>query len=453
MEEIPTHNMQRRERLCKEEKDTNKNTTNGKHSIGTELTKFWDDKPYTGTVISNTDTYYKIKYDDNDKEEMNHIEVTKYIRMHRGDGRMTREIGTRKRLQEKLGDWNISANASERLWPFYYSNRKDTLYRSYRKDWHKQGEFTYNCHTRNDNNKYDYTTSENIKELPEDAVPIEAMDTEEGWRMSGQLILMKTTKTGTRKETFQEYIRSQEEYISQYYTQIEFLSTPIEIYKLFKSTRKVLIATDGGAIPMKGSIGFVFADEDGNILLTFFGQPAGDNPLSFRSEICAFLAAIRLVTLLNQYYDEILSCTEPARSKIQIYTNSLSMIKKLKAYDKYPTAPLTTVLDSEWDVLSALHRALKWFKTYPKITWVKSHQDEKVYDEQEMPLDAYLNSEADKQATTGLKRLQEKPIVPMDPNTIVQFHIEGRTITRDFKRTVREMIQLTPLRKVLLQSI
>ena len=31
------------------------------------------------------------------------------------------------------------------------------------------------------------------------------------------------------------------------------------------------------------------------------------------------------------------------------------MIKKLKAYDEYPTAPLTTVLDSEWDVLSALH--------------------------------------------------------------------------------------------------
>jgi hypothetical protein len=110
--------------ICKEEKDTNKNTTNRKHPVGTRLTKYWDDKPYTGTVISNTDTYYKIKYDDNNEEEMNHTEVTKHIRIHRGDGRMTREIGTIKRLQEKLGDWNIPANASERLWPFYYSNRK-----------------------------------------------------------------------------------------------------------------------------------------------------------------------------------------------------------------------------------------------------------------------------------------------------------------------------------------
>jgi hypothetical protein len=125
----------------------------------------------------------------------------------------------------------------------------------------------------------------------------------------------------------------------------------------------VLIATDGRAIPMKGSIGFVIADEDGNILLTCFGQPAGNNPLSFRSEICAFLAAIRLVTLLNQYYDDIVQCNTSTRSKIQVYTDSLSMITKLEAYGEYPTAPLTTVLDPEWDVLSALHRALKRFKT------------------------------------------------------------------------------------------
>jgi hypothetical protein len=64
-----------------------------------------------------------------------------------------------------------------------------------------------------------------------------------------------------------------------------------------------------------------------------------------------------------------------------------------------------------------------------------------------MPLDAYLNSEADEQATTGLKRLQEKLIIPMDPNTSIQFHIRGRTITREFKRMVREIIQLPALRK------
>jgi hypothetical protein len=57
-----------------------------------------------------------------------------------------------------------------------------------------------------------------------------------------------------------------------------------------------------------------------------------------------------------------------------------------------------------------------------------------------------VNSEADELATTGLKRLQEKPLVPMDPNAVVQFYIPGRTITRDFKTTLRETIQLIPLR-------
>jgi hypothetical protein len=99
------------------------------------------------------------------------------------------------------------------------------------------------------------------------------------------------------------------------------------------------------------------------------------------------------------------------------------MIKKLEAYNKFPSAPLKTVLDSEWDVVSAFHRALKWFKTNPKIIWIKSHQDEKVYNTNKMPLDAYLNSQVDTLATTGLKRLQENPIIPMDPDTKIQFHI------------------------------
>ena len=68
-----------------------------------------------------------------------------------------------------------------------------------------------------------------------------------------------------------------------------------------------------------------------------------------------------------------------------------------------------------------------------------------VFDKEAMPLNAYLNSEADELATKGLKRLQEKPKVPMDPETAIQFHINNRTITRDLKQTTREIIHLIPL--------
>jgi hypothetical protein len=76
---------------------------------------------------------------------------------------------------------------------------------------------------------------------------VDAMDTNNGWRMSGQLLIInkEKTKTRTRNDTFQKYIRHQEEHISQYYTQLEFLTVPIKIYELLKTTKKVLIATDG----------------------------------------------------------------------------------------------------------------------------------------------------------------------------------------------------------------
>jgi hypothetical protein len=440
--------------ICKNENErgTTNNTKDNKgnkekHKIGTRITKYWSGVPYIGEIIRNIGKYYKIKYEDGDEEELNYTEVEKYKNKNRGEGRMTREVGQRMRLRIKLGDWNIKANESERLWPFYFSRTTQKLYRSYRKEWHRQGKFYYDCHSRNRTNKYEYTSTNSIDYLPADAVPTDVMDTEEGWRVSGHLPMMENDKVRTNNDTFMAYVMAQEEHISQYYTQIEFYIEPFKIYELFKSTKRANIATDGGAIPFKGSLGFVFADEEGTILLTCYGQPSGNDPLSFRSEICAFLAAVRLVILITQYYDEKLQCNEPGRSKIQVYTDSASMIKKLKTYGEYPTAPLAIVLDSEWDVLSALHKVLKSFKTYPKINWVKSHQDDKVYEATDMPLNAYLNSEADELATIGLKRLQEKPMVPFDPETVIQFHIQGRTITRDFKRTVREIIQLPPLRQ------
>jgi hypothetical protein len=107
------------------------------HEIGTEIKKYWNGIPYKGTVTNNNGKYYKIQYDDNDEEELNHGEVRKYSDKNRGEGRTTREIRTRMRLRKPLGELRILANESEQLWPFYYSHNTDTLYRSYREEWHR----------------------------------------------------------------------------------------------------------------------------------------------------------------------------------------------------------------------------------------------------------------------------------------------------------------------------
>ena len=101
-------------------------------------------------------------------------------------------------------------------------------------------------------------------------------------------------------------MKAQDKHIPQYYAQLEFLPVPIAIYKLLlKSTSKVHIAIDRGAVPLilKGSMGFVIADEEGtalrtNMLWTTIRQ--GPIIVLIRNIMCnPILAAIRLVTLLT----------------------------------------------------------------------------------------------------------------------------------------------------------
>ena len=103
-----------------------KGNTN-RFSNRTVIVKYWHGLSYIVIVSSNTGKDYKILFEDNDDEDLNHTEVEK------GEGRMTGEIGQRMRLMKPLGDWTIVANESETLWPLYSSEDTDISYRSYRK--------------------------------------------------------------------------------------------------------------------------------------------------------------------------------------------------------------------------------------------------------------------------------------------------------------------------------
>jgi hypothetical protein len=105
-----------------------------------------------------------------------------------------------------------------------------------------------------DNDTYEYVTTGNVNTLPMDASPTDVMDTEAGWRVSQHLPMRAKEIEKLIKRNFMEYLGSQEEHVAQVYTQIEFFVVPYEIYEMLKSTRNVNIATDGGAIPFKGSI-------------------------------------------------------------------------------------------------------------------------------------------------------------------------------------------------------
>ena len=91
------------------------------------------------------------------------------------------------------------------------------------------------------------------------------------------------------------------------------------------------MATDGRAIYYKG--GFVLTSAESTVLLSCYEQPAGHNPLSFRSEACAFLAATWLIFLIAEHYDELIVDAIDISCKIHLYTDSMSMVKKLNSMD------------------------------------------------------------------------------------------------------------------------
>ena len=60
--------------------------TEQQFSNGTIITKYWDGVPYLGQIVSKTDKYYKIFYEDGDEEELNSAEVNEYMEKNRGEG-------------------------------------------------------------------------------------------------------------------------------------------------------------------------------------------------------------------------------------------------------------------------------------------------------------------------------------------------------------------------------
>ena len=62
-----------------------------------------------------------------------------------------------------------------------------------------------------------------------------------------------------------------------------------------------------------------------------------------------------------EYFDEQLNGKYKIETVFHLFIDSQSMLDKLKEIDEHPTAHLKTVMDSEWNVLYALHKTIKFF--------------------------------------------------------------------------------------------
>ena len=183
--------------------------------------------------------------------------------------------------------------------------------------------------------------------MPTDVVEVSIVYSPRGWRVCQHQTRIKPMESPAPITDFIQFSKSQPAYISQCYAKIVCKIPMIDIYKEIKETTKIIMAIYSGAVQYKGLIGFVLTTADGMILVSSYGQLAGHDPLLFRSEACAFLAATPIIFLIAEHYDELIVDAIGISCKIHLYTDSMSMIKKLNSMNTYPIVHLKYVMDSE----------------------------------------------------------------------------------------------------------
>ena len=146
------------------------------------------------------------------------------------------------------------------------------------------------------------------------------------------------------------------QYISQYYEHIKFYhqaknthSEERSLYDFLHTDDTLSIATDGGVAFEVGSLGIVFSDDQLNRFCHTWGQASGLTMDSFRTKVCAALAATRFLQIYYKHWNSIttdqpMEETDQAQTtnriiaSINIITDSASMIRKLDKMNEYPGA-------------------------------------------------------------------------------------------------------------------
>ena len=355
----------------------------------------------------------------------------------------TLTVGNTLRLRHPLGPWHPIKHPSHGWWPYYLSPSQVCLYKRMDADsLHPPQPPRFSIHHQSDNNLYAPRSTELCRDLPTDAYPVDTQDLPAGWEVvPNNQPPDPSPPLPPPAVCWEDHLQSLPAHEKEFLHHVEWLLPPSEVATLVLTLSDILLATDGGAKDDKGSLGWVLCTEDGERLAKGSGTVTGPNPHSFRAEVCALHTGVTLVQELHRFYHPLPSTQD---GQLTIHTDSESMIKKLRRLRTYPIAIHRAVLDSDWDVLQALHAKLQAFPTYPSINHVTSHQDNHKPVDQ-LPLPAQLNVEADTMATAGLQAAQPTPHVTFDPTCQASLVVRGATCTGDIKPAIRASHHLQPL--------
>ena len=221
------------------------------------------------------------------------------------------------------------------------------------------------------------------------------------------------------------------------------LATDLQVWKAFRSRRRLHFATDGGLHAQKGTHGWVISTGT-KILFQCAGPVDGprDTASSTRSELGGYASALLLIRALYRFWGL------RHRSKFHWYCDSKAAISRVKRYTSHKT--LVPKMPDDADLMSIIRSCQQELHTRIRIHWVKGHQDTTAK-QSTLSLASRLNILADALATNYRQSGSLKSIksVAHEPEQRLSIAVNGIRLTSQYDASIRFHINGYHLRNYL----
>ena len=338
--------------------------------------------------------------------------------------------GTACDLQVPLGKWHVTGASLHREWNTYLlQDQRLLLVRS-------PSTTRFRVHVPTLDNRGFVATNQEYTILPSCALPAFTMQRNNVHILARLAGAVPPDPPCPSPTTFAQLVSTLEPWEHDLLCGTKFLC-PIETLRhtfeslLSSNVFPLHLCGDGSVADFTGSFGGSCADDTGTRLIHLKGPAPGYRTTSYRAESYAFLAWLRLVFRLCEFF----GC--PLPSNLVFYSDSKSMLDTIQQRLEWTVDYPYTTMSPDWDLHQAITSTIRRFSDIPHCCHVKGHQDRyHAFDELSLP--AQLNVEADELASQYTFPPSLNPTkVPLVEGTVALLHGPKGTITANYRAVLR----------------
>jgi hypothetical protein len=221
----------------------------------------------------------------------------------------------------------------------------------------------------------------------------------------------------------------------------------VELQALLETPASILLASDGSAVPGRGSFGWV-VQIGGRIIARGKGPAYGNDPHSFRAEGYGMGSGLLFLLLLHEHFQIAWTNTT---GNLMICDNKGLLIRIKKTLSWSYLQPNVT-LHSEWDIESLILTTYRSLGRHFTFEHVYSHQDKTIAVE-DLPLPVQLNVEADRITTEYLEHEDSihQGRASLFLSAKCQLLLNGDSVTRKLPQAIRFQAGASPMRAYLMK--